>query len=275
MRRRRFNNHGEAGLEVIIAVIVIIIILAITPLLLTAFNNAGQNLPNVLNTTQQSASYIIYQDGDMITAKNGTSGRIDFRGTNASSVIQGAIDSVFTGAIVFMPGTYDLVAWQTTWLPYGERAALQVKNCSGVSLIGSGLESTIFRMADDQNKVGHLAIMLDLLNADRFKVSGITFDGNRDNQELKYVDGNGLILSGGIRTNCVYENLEIKNSFGSGIYLGNNRGLIAPRSTEEFALVQNIRFLNNYAQDLCCDNTNNTIYNNLFIQRDPSGSSHT
>ncbi len=44
-----------------------------------------------------TASYIIFQDSGIIYAKNGTTGKIDFSGTDASTVIQGAIDVLNVG----------------------------------------------------------------------------------------------------------------------------------------------------------------------------------
>lgn len=58
----------------------------------------------------ETASYIIYKDGDYTCAKNGTTGRIDERSTNSSAVIQAAIDGVnLTGGLVHIKaGIYSL-----------------------------------------------------------------------------------------------------------------------------------------------------------------------
>jgi len=55
--------------------------------LITAF-------PIIKQSPQQPASYIIFKDGDYICAKNGETGKIDFRDTDAATVIQQAIDAL-------------------------------------------------------------------------------------------------------------------------------------------------------------------------------------
>ena len=58
---------------------------------------------------QQPASYIIYKDGlGYVYAKNGETGKIDFRGTDAATVIQNAIDSLSGGKIFIKKGTYEV-----------------------------------------------------------------------------------------------------------------------------------------------------------------------
>ncbi len=55
------------------------------------------------------ASYIIFKDGNMIYAKNGTTGKIEFQGTDASAVIQGAINVLTNGGKIFIKaGLYDI-----------------------------------------------------------------------------------------------------------------------------------------------------------------------
>jgi hypothetical protein len=227
-------------------------------------------------TGTSMASYVIYQDDSGTTyAKNASTGTVDYSGTNATYVIQSSINRISSGIIFIQPGTYELRAYQRTWLSNHELAALQIKNVTGVSLIGSGMGSTIFRMADHQNYANHLAIMLDMWNADRVRVSDITFDGNRAQQNTTaYIDGNGLILSGGDRGNCIYQDLELKNSFGTGLYLGNNRGFVSYDSWERDAYVGDIHCYNNSQQDICSDNVVGTIYENVYIQRASADTVH-
>jgi len=58
--------------------------------------------------TRQSYSYIIWTDGTNYYAKNGATGQIDFSGTDASTVIQLAIDSTATGGEVYVKGDISL-----------------------------------------------------------------------------------------------------------------------------------------------------------------------
>ena len=57
--------------------------------------------------TQQPYSYIIYTDGTTIYAKNGATGQIDFSGTDASTVIQKAINNMTNGGkLLIKAGLY-------------------------------------------------------------------------------------------------------------------------------------------------------------------------
>jgi len=53
------------------------------------------------------ASYIVYKEGDTYYAKNGRTGQVEFSGTDASGVIQGAIDALpYGGEILIKEGVY-------------------------------------------------------------------------------------------------------------------------------------------------------------------------
>jgi hypothetical protein len=62
----------------------------------------------------QEASYIIYTDGSKYYAKNGRTERIEFSSTNASTVIQEAINRLVNGGIVFIkdidPATFTITS---------------------------------------------------------------------------------------------------------------------------------------------------------------------
>lgn len=48
----------------------------------------------ILASKPVEASYVIFRDGELVKAKNGLTGEIDFSGTDASKVIQSALDSL-------------------------------------------------------------------------------------------------------------------------------------------------------------------------------------
>jgi len=52
--------------------------------------------------TQQTYSYVIWTDGTNYYAKNGSTGKIDYSGTNASTVIQNAINSLSAGGKIYI-----------------------------------------------------------------------------------------------------------------------------------------------------------------------------
>jgi len=68
--------------------------------------------PVIKQSPQQPTSYIIFKDGDYICAKNGSTGKIDYRDTDAATVIQNAINAIMSdqvgGKIFVRRGTYEL-----------------------------------------------------------------------------------------------------------------------------------------------------------------------
>ncbi len=77
-----------------------------------------------------TASCIIFKDGNTIYAKNGTTGKIDFQGTDASTVIQDTINIMNEGQTLFIRnGIYDLTT-----------AALNVTR--GINIIGEAAVTT-------------------------------------------------------------------------------------------------------------------------------------
>jgi len=76
------------------------------------------------------ASYIIFKDGDTIYAKNGDTGKVDFSGTDAATVIQDTINNCDSGGLIFIKkGVYDISS--TIEIPYngiyicGEKASIK------------------------------------------------------------------------------------------------------------------------------------------------------
>jgi len=66
----------------------------------------SENRTDTVAYPEQAASYIIFTDGTTITAKNGTTGQIDFSGTNESSVIQNTIDVTPDFGMIVIKGQY-------------------------------------------------------------------------------------------------------------------------------------------------------------------------
>ena len=58
---------------------------------------------------QTEASYVIFTDGTTIYARNGTTGAIDYSGTNAASVINSALSALTSGGKIFLKAaTYEI-----------------------------------------------------------------------------------------------------------------------------------------------------------------------
>jgi len=78
---------------------------------------------------EETASYVVFKVGAMYYAKNGRTGQIEFSGTDASTVIQSAIDALTDGGRIFIKkGTYELSTF------------LEIKT-SGIILEGEGYQT--------------------------------------------------------------------------------------------------------------------------------------
>ena len=91
------------------------VIIVIVASLISAFGTAyvySQNSSQTITiqpaSFTETASYIIFKVGDTIYAKNGTTGEIEFCGTDASQIINNAINSLECGAILIKRGTYEI-----------------------------------------------------------------------------------------------------------------------------------------------------------------------
>jgi len=121
----------------------------------------------------ETASYVIWTDGTYVYAKNGKTGAIDFKGTDASTVIQSAIDALTSGR-----------TWKEKVLIKGN---FTVKKQSGKTY-AIGLDSyTILEiqgkltLADNQNC--DVIANKDQSNGNHFiEIIGGTINGNKANQ---------------------------------------------------------------------------------------------
>jgi len=106
-------------------------------------------------------SYIIYIEDTIIKALNCQTGEVDFSGTDASTVIQEAIDALTEGGtIVIKSGTYVLSS--------------QLNLCSNLVLLGEG-RSTILKLKDGAN---YNALQAD--TKEKIIISNLAIDGNRE-----------------------------------------------------------------------------------------------
>jgi predicted acyltransferase (DUF342 family) len=134
------------------------------------------------------ANYVIGRDATgIIYARNGATGDIDFQSTNASYVIQSAIDAVEAGPrdsgmvyikkadyrdLYFIPSQY------TVLVDYNIDTTIQVYD--GISIISDGallrvtsLNATVLELNPDGEDYGS--------NHPQWKISGIVFVGHHDN----------------------------------------------------------------------------------------------
>lgn len=136
----------------------------------------------------QEASYVIRVDGTTIQAINGSTGKIDYSGTDASTVIQSAIDVLGTtgGKIFIKEGSYML----------SSTLILDVK----ISLIGENRGSTIL--------TGTVNPLIKWIGKDYVEVKGFTLDGVNKSGDGIQVLGTWDTVSNGFN---VIEDLTVKN----------------------------------------------------------------
>ena len=201
--------------------------------------------------TVESSSYIIFTDGKNIFAKNTTTGLIEFSGTDASTVIQNAIDSTRSnqyragGKILFKSGTYTI---SSTIEPRG-----------GVTLEGENKVSTQLRLADG-------------VNVDMFRWTGahkteffpiwrnLELDGNKDHNE----SGSGIVVEnvGGHHLSDGYiEHMFIRNFAEHGVHLKFDWGWKLNNNVIEY----------NHESGALLQGSGTQILNNRFLSNDFHG----
>lgn len=208
----------------------------------------------------------IYTENDYIIAKTSSRqlGKVSV-GSDAVDLFKKAIDAVPDGGSLYIDsGKYLLSAKHKFALnPDGSNifyTCLPVLDKS-MYIYGAGEDKTILQMMPGQRSPDrHVAMMLiratkayDLGYKD-FEVAYLTLDGNRAAQtDGQPHDGEGLILVGSLRTNGNYHDLKFINSWGSGIYLGNNG---SGSGTDE--IVSNIYSENCGAEAIILDTCHNS-----------------
>lgn len=154
--------------------------------------------------------------------------------SDAADLFKAAINATPDGGSLHIgAGHYNLSAPYSFALnPDGSNifySAIQILDKDMV-MSGDGMDETVIHLLPGQRSpTRHVAMML--IRGTRgydpgyedFTVQDLTLDGNRAEQtDGQPHDGEGLILVGSERTNGKYYWLGLKNSWGSGLYLGNN-----------------------------------------------------
>ncbi|MFA5764599.1 MAG: hypothetical protein WC929_00435 [Bacilli bacterium] len=177
----------------------------------------------------------IYTEDDFIIAK--TSSRQLSKvsvGSDAVDLFKKAIDAVPDGGSLHIGEGHYLVSAPYSFAlnPDGSNifySAIQVLD-KDMYITGDGMGKTIIQLLPGQRSPSrHVAMMLirGTMSYDpgyeSFTIQHLTLDGNRAAQiDGQPHDGEGLILVGSERKNGLYYQLNLKNSWGSGLYLGNN-----------------------------------------------------
>jgi hypothetical protein len=154
--------------------------------------------------------------------------------SDAADLFKAAVDAVPDGGSLHIgAGHYNLSAPYSFALnPDGSNifySAIQILDKDMV-MSGDGMDETVIHLLPGQRSPSRHVAMVIIRGTrgydpgyEDFTVTGLTLDGNRAEQiDGQPHDGEGLILVGSERTNGKYHGLGLENSWGSGIYLGNN-----------------------------------------------------
>jgi len=198
--------------------------LVLTVLLLASVGYVLTSNGTTVTITPQSytetASYVIFKVGSMYYAKNGSTGEIEFSGTDAATVIQSAIDATSEGGLVSIKqGIYTINTTYDT----------QIKITKTITVCGEGF-GTILRftgVGTDKRWINEGCTMgILMVLADNAVVRDLTVDGNN-------IEGiNGIVA--GYQYPTEYKNnikiIHVKaincrphssnNANGYGIYIG-------------------------------------------------------
>jgi hypothetical protein len=209
---------------------------------------SGSNPTITLNGTLSAASIVVYKNATKYYAINGTTGAVAASGTDASTVIQGAINSLTSGgSILIKAGTYTI--------------AKQINVTDGLYLKGEGKRATILQMAANANidmiaqpsavtsPIKHLTIESLMLHGKAgsntsgrginlfcthcyfsdmiitsFQTDGVRFYGGSNSNGIRFfnnrisnVFGNGTVIESGISDGYFYGNNPIAASGDNGL----------------------------------------------------------
>ncbi|MBO8181116.1 MAG: right-handed parallel beta-helix repeat-containing protein, partial [Archaeoglobus sp.] len=171
------------------------------------------------------ADYVIFKDGDYVYAKNGKSGRIEFKDTDAASVIQNTINSLNSGTIFIKKDS----------IGYYINNTIEVK--SNINIVSDGaklIKNVDDEMIDINNQTNVLieGLIIDESNATQ-SYAGIRITGDSSNIRLnKITVENGYyrpfeIYVVGDNRNIIITNCHIKNATLDGIAIAANGAVIA------------------------------------------------
>jgi len=119
------------------------------------------------------SSFIIWRDGSIYYARNGTTGEIQYSGTDATDVINSAIASIPTGGLVFLcDATYNI------------DGTINVTEKLNINIVGESWETKL-NLTENSD-----ADMMIITNSNYTAVKSLYFQGNRDAQSR----GKGIVI---------------------------------------------------------------------------------
>jgi len=161
----------------------------------------------------EPAGYIIFKDGSLVKAKNGQTGEIEFSDEDAAVVVRAANDALSTegGVIFFKPGLYEFKS--NVDVPGTSLKACVALN-TGVSLLGSGINVTILKLADGLG--GNVVQFEDVYYV---SIADLMIDGNKANQTDSGVDGDLCAIRGHSTVFSTIKNVRVRYATREGVYV--------------------------------------------------------
>lgn len=151
--------------------------------------------------TVSTTSYTIRTDGTTIYARNDVSGADDYSGTDATTIINSAINALTNGGKILITGGIYIIT-----------ASITVK--SNISLEGIGF-ATILQA---KNALNTHVIQSDPSGSVNIKISNLKIDGNGINQTGG--SSNGIMLGGGTSKHALIKNCFITSVYANAILVG-------------------------------------------------------
>lgn len=234
--------------------------------------SGGNSIPVVIESGSgvETASYIIYKDGDYTCLKNGSTGRILTRGSDASTVIQEGIELVSGnqtaggGTLHISEGEY--VIKDTLIISAGSRY---------FNIIGE--YGTRLSLDDAAN-----CNFFNITTSSHFTIKGLKLYGNNDNNDNSigiYIDrciaatiseisiyncsSHGIYIydtAGGNSATTIYlSSIYVNEAEGRGIYLYKTRGISVQNCVVESGMTA-------YVPGLDILQSNGIVVNNLWSE---------
>lgn len=165
-------EHSQYGWRSIALVMMLVCASVLSTAYALGSEDSGNSIPVVIESGSgvETASYIIYKDGDYCCAKNGTTGRIEYRLQNASAVIQSIVGALSEtkGMIFIKEGVYEINT-NITIMADG----LVVRGAGEGTVLKAVAEVCIFVLGNATNNVKDVELSNMKLDGDNIGSKGV------------------------------------------------------------------------------------------------------
>lgn len=185
---------------------------------LVRMSSLGDKFEFDISEPHNTADYIIFKDGNYVCAKNGKTGKIEFKDTNAASVIQNTINVLDSGGSIFISKTQTEYILQKTGEDatyYGSPKWAVKIDKSNIKIFSNG---ATLKLADGEDMgTSIFAILGTSTNTvENIQIEGFIFDGNRQNLSGSFTYFAASIYAGGYAENIRILHNSFKNATSAG-----------------------------------------------------------